>query len=283
MSNVEGKSGRFYFSLIHLYFKKPRAGRVRVCTTLPCPGPCWRRAHGNRRDHTGQASAPGGASARRSRSWYTQANGTWPFWCTAQTSPSAIFIFFQLLPDPVPVEWRPLSPRNSSACWGPLHLPRQRGLRHRRVDSGRCAPGETTRKRSSFGLKKSLLLGNDTARPEKPPAPRPSRARPGRSPRLHPMSPLPIGGFGNAALRLPISVPRPLLSDRCRPRWPPGRGEGHGGWVAGRGRGAHRPGRTPLPGRGARGLLLRRSQRPEPAVGELSSAAVAAPPAPGEG
>lgn len=59
-------------------------------------------------------------------------------------------------------------------------------------------------------------------RPHGPGALRPHQLRspppagPSRWPRLYPISPLPIGGFGSAALLLPISVLRLLLSDRCQ-------------------------------------------------------------------
>lgn len=74
------------------------------------------------------------------------------------------------------------------------------------------------------------------AEPLAPPLPRPCPVPSPPLPRLCPASPLSIGEFGRAALLLPISVLRPLLSDcfqaalagRVR-RWRPWR-EGGGTW-----------------------------------------------------
>lgn len=115
----------------------------------------------------------------------------------------------------------------------------------------------------------------------------PSRTQP-RSPELSRADPNPAGltrarrlllfplvGFGLAVAFPPVSAPRPLLSGGC------GRA-GHGGAMAGRVRGAHRPGRAALQRCGPGEPLQRRADRAEPAGGRLSPAAAAATRAPGE-
>ena len=42
----------------------------------------------------------------RFRYLFTQANGMWPFWCTSKKQQVWGF-YFQLLPDLVPMKWRP--------------------------------------------------------------------------------------------------------------------------------------------------------------------------------